>query len=71
MSVSPAPQLKEALEIYMQKKTGAVVQLEESIDESLIGGFILQVDDLRMDASVATQLRVLRRELIDDRNRIV
>lgn len=71
VTACPIPQLKASLESLMQNQTGAVVQLEESVDESLIGGFVLQVDDLRMDASVAAQLQMLRRKLIDNNNRII
>ena len=71
VTARPVPQLKASLEEFMHRQTGAVVQLEESVDESLIGGFVLQVDDLQMDASVAAQLQMLRRELIDNNNRII
>jgi F-type H+-transporting ATPase subunit delta len=65
------PGLKDRLQELMQDRTGSKVVLEESVDESLIGGFVLQVEDLRMDASVEGQLRRLRRELLSDTNRIV
>lgn len=71
VSARPVPQLKASLEAIMQRQTGATVLLEESVDEKLIGGFVLQVNDLRMDASVAAQLQMLRRELIDNNNRII
>ena len=71
VTARPAPQLKITLETMMHEKTGASVQLQESVDESLIGGFVLQVDDLLMDASVQTQLRRLHDELVDKANRIV
>ena len=45
--------------------------LDEDIDPSVLGGFVLSIEDLRMDASVAGQFRMLRRELIDNNNRIV
>lgn len=67
----PVPGLREELQKVMQERTGFKVLLEESVDESLIGGFVLQVDDLRMDASVDGQLRRLRRSLVDDATRIV
>jgi F-type H+-transporting ATPase subunit delta len=67
----PAPELKASLEAVMHEKTGVKVLLEESVDESLIGGFVLQVEDLRMDASVQTQLRRLHDELVEKANRIV
>ena len=71
VTACPAPQLKAKLEALMQEKTGAKVMLEESVDENLIGGFVLQVEDLQMDASVQTQLRRLHDELVDKANRIV
>ena len=71
VTASPAPGLKDALQRILQDKTGATVILEESVDESIIGGFILQLDDQKMDASVETQFRRLRSELIDNNNRIV
>ena len=71
MTACPAPQLKATMETLMQEKTGAKVILQESVDEDLIGGFVLQVDDLQMDASVQTQLRRLHNELVDKANRIV
>ena len=71
VTACPAPQLKATLETIMFDKMGFKVQLQESIDEELIGGFVLQVDDLRMDASVQTQLRRLHDELLDKANRIV
>ena len=71
VTAMPAPELKASLEAVMHERTGAKVLLEESVDESLIGGFILQVEDLRMDASVQTQLRRLHNELVDKANRIV
>lgn len=67
----PSPQLKAILEELLQNMAGCKVCLKESIDNDLIGGFVLQVDDLQMDASVRTQLRMLHGELVDKANRIV
>jgi F-type H+-transporting ATPase subunit delta len=71
VTAMPAPELKASLEAVMHDKTGARVLLEQSVDESLIGGFVLQVEDLCMDASVQTQLRRLHDGLVDKANRIV
>lgn len=43
---------------------GGSVEFAETKDESLIGGFILQVEGQRFDASVSHQLREIRRELL-------
>lgn len=50
---------------------GAEVVLEEEVDPSIIGGFILTVDDSRVDASVSGQLNALRAQYLDQNKRIV
>lgn len=44
------------------KITGNKVTIENKIDESIIGGFVLRVGDLQYDASVANKLNTLKRE---------
>ncbi|MGW9684643.1 ATP synthase F1 subunit delta [Flagellimonas sp. 2504JD1-5] len=44
------------------KLTGNKVTIENKIDESIIGGFVLRVGDLQYDASVANKLNGLKRE---------
>lgn len=40
-------------------------EIEEVVDPSIVGGFILKVEDKMVDASVTTQLRKLRRNFTD------
>jgi F-type H+-transporting ATPase subunit delta len=40
------------------------IDLKENVDPSIIGGFILQVDDQYIDASIKNKLRKIRKELI-------
>lgn len=40
-------------------------EIEEVVDPSIVGGFILKVEDKMVDASVTTQLRNLRRNFTD------
>jgi F-type H+-transporting ATPase subunit delta len=40
------------------------VDLTSTVDEDVIGGFVLNVDDLRYDASVASNLRKLKKQLL-------
>ena len=42
----------------------ASVQVEESIDENLIGGFVLRIGDLEFNASVSNKLQKLKREFV-------
>ena len=45
--------------------------MEESVDPSLIGGFVLDLEDYRLDASVSRQIEDIRRQLVQKNNRIV
>jgi F-type H+-transporting ATPase subunit delta len=40
------------------------IELKENIDPEIVGGFILQIDDNYIDASVKNKLRKIRKELI-------
>lgn len=65
--VTTAVPLSEALEkqvlIKVKEMTGSAnVSIENSIDESIIGGFMLRVGDLQYNASIANQLGNLKRE---------
>lgn len=44
--------------------TGNEATIENTVDESILGGFILRVGDLQYNASVASKLQNLKRELI-------
>ena len=47
------------------------VEWTHTVDPSLDGGFVLQVDGFRLDASVAGKLQRIRKELIEKNNRII
>lgn len=71
VTAAPVAGLKERLQAALAERNGTSVVLEEEVDPEILGGFVLSVDDVRMDASVEGQFRLLRRELIDNNNRIV
>jgi F-type H+-transporting ATPase subunit delta len=60
LDVNLAAQISNMLE----KEFNAKVELSEKIDQKLIGGFILRVDDQQYDASIATQLRKIKEQLL-------
>jgi len=39
------------------------ITIENIIDESIIGGFILRIGDMQFNASIINRLQVLKREL--------
>jgi F-type H+-transporting ATPase subunit delta len=48
----------------IQVHFGGKAEVLTKVDEKLLGGFILRVDDHQLDSSVATQLKKMRRELV-------
>lgn len=51
--------------------THGTVEFSNLIDSSLEGGFIFQLDDLRLDASVKNQLERIRRQFLQKNKTIV
>ena len=49
----------------IEKKVGTPVNIEFEVEEDpeILGGFILEYDTYRLDASLRTQFNQLRREL--------
>lgn len=55
---------KQVLEKAKQMTSHQVV-LDHKVDESIIGGFILRVGDQQLNASVASRLQEIKREIIN------
>ena len=51
--------IKNSARALVEKATGKTVILNEEIREDLIGGYILRVDDIQLDASIKSQLNKL------------
>lgn len=79
IGVSPAklvvstssPGLEERIKGIFNDFTGRKLELKTSVDPSIIGGFIFEVADKRIDASISRQLEELRREFIEKNGRVV
>lgn len=67
----PAPELEKKLTEVMQKKFNCEILLHSSVDPSIVGGFVLDIDDYRVDASVSSQLKRLRAQFEEKNTRIV
>ncbi|HET8735885.1 MAG TPA: ATP synthase F1 subunit delta [Pricia sp.] len=61
-AVPLTPVLEKKMLQQVAKITDDNVSIENKIDESIIGGFILRVGDLQYDASVANKLNNIKRE---------
>ena len=53
------------------RSAAAHMELETVVDPSIEGGFIFDINDYRLDASVATQLKRVKQQFIDKNRRIV
>ncbi|MBI9036924.1 MAG: ATP synthase F1 subunit delta [Bacteroidales bacterium] len=52
---------KEIIDL-MKKQTKGEIELIENIDKNLIGGFILDFDDMQYDASISKEIKNLKKE---------
>lgn len=62
-SVPLSTEVKNSIIQRVSKTTGKEIQLKETINEDLIGGFILRLDDKQIDSSVRSQLLNLKKRL--------
>lgn len=70
-AVPVAEGVEERVRHLLAKEDNAGVEIENLVDESLIGGFIMEVDSLRLDASVQGQLREIRKQLVKQNRKLV
>lgn len=52
--------IKISFENIAKKITGKKIELKEKVDEDIIGGFILRIDDLQIDNSIKNKLNELK-----------
>ena len=70
--VREAPEsLIKNLRRLVKEKTGDDVVIDVVIDPAVIGGFIFDIDDYLLDASVKRQLDVFREQFIERNRRII
>lgn len=52
--------------VISDRLAGATMEFESSVDPALIGGFVVNIDDERLDASVSNELKQLRLKLLSN-----
>ena len=50
---------------FISKKFKVNIELSEKIDPDIIGGFVLRIEDLQINASLQSKLNKIKRELIN------
>lgn len=68
---APSHELEERIKAIFKDFTGYRLDLKTDIDPSLIGGFIFEVADRRVDASVSRQLADLKHQFEEKNERVV
>ena len=66
-AVAIDPSTVEQFKTFIRKHFNSEVDLTCTADEKLIGGFVLQVEDQQIDASVSAKLQKIKRELLESR----
>lgn len=67
----PTEEMLQRLQALVQSTTGDHVVFDITVDPSLVGGFVLDMDDYLLDASVKRQLDLIREQFIERNRRIV
>lgn len=53
------------VELLMAKELNAKIELKSEVNAAIIGGMVLRLDDKQYDASIATQLKKIKQELLE------
>lgn len=64
-------EMEERLKKMVMERTHGTVEFDTKTDPSIEGGFIFEIGTYRLDASVATQLKRVKRQFIERNRRIV
>ncbi|MDD2306391.1 MAG: ATP synthase F1 subunit delta [Prolixibacteraceae bacterium] len=66
--LTSAQPISEVLVLQIQKiletEFNAKVELSQKVDDRLLGGFVIRVEDKQYDASLSTQLKKIREQLL-------
>lgn len=71
VTAAPAPSLEGKLLAMLRDKGYTEVDFTQTVSSALIGGFVLQIEDQRLDASLSTQLKTLKQAFEEKNKRIV
>ena len=58
-AVAVAPETEQKMRQMVEKRTQGTVEFEAEVNPDIVGGFILEYDTYRMDASVKTKLNTI------------
>lgn len=62
-AVALDPSVVEEIGAEIERKTGQTIELNSEVDQKIIGGLVLQVGNMVLDASIHNRLEKLRKEV--------
>jgi len=62
-AVAVTPDMEQKMRLMVEKHAQGTVEFESEVNPDIIGGFILEYDTYRMDASVKTKLNTILSQL--------
>ena len=57
--------------LYTRLDSSVQLQLDTQVDPEILGGFVVEIDDLRLDASVKNRIECIKKQLIENNKRII
>lgn len=63
--------LAQRVEQLIKSQGHKIVEMENIVDSSIIGGFILEANSERLDASLSSALNKIENEIVDNNRRLV
>lgn len=70
-AVPVSEEVKQRIKEGASRRLQAHTELHTEVDPEIEGGFIFDINGVRLDASIATQLKSVKRQFIDKNRRIV
>jgi F-type H+-transporting ATPase subunit delta len=58
--------IEDHLMAMIEKQTHGTLELEKNVDSEILGGFMIEVDNLRWDATLKNELRSIKNKLIEN-----
>ena len=68
---SLTPELKSKIMGVIKQHSTLDVRIKEIVDNSILGGFVIETDDKRFDASVKKQLEEIKKQLVKTVRKLV
>ena len=70
-AVPVTPETERKIIDLIASETNGKVELKTSVKPELLGGVVFEMDSERLDASIATQLRNIKKQFVEKNKRIV